>query len=875
MTLNEFINKLNSGARWDVGVSINRSNALPLDANSVFFSLEDAESYVAGTLEGRLANAYPGQLLAVVTEAATTIYYIDINAEGVMSLKEVGAKVEAANASIEIVDGKITIGGFAAADSLTLPQKQSDGTVKWVPISAIVEGDGNTVTEVKAADKTIDVQSTQTTDEDGKVTNIKYDVKVNVSKEEGNTVEVKEDGIFVAAPKAYDDTQVKADIKAVSDLVGTTSVESQIDAKIEELDLGNTYAEKEHTHKKEDITDFDHTHEIEDVNGLQDALDAKSEEGHTHTKDEITDFTHTHAAADITDLDTTIKGYDYATKTEAQGYADAKDEAIEAAKKAGDDAQAYAEGVADRVTDVEAAIEVLNGDATVEGSVTKTVKDAINAFATEITENDTIDTFKELVDYVGEHGGEAAEMASAISTLEEKVGEKSVKVQIEEAISAENLGQYATDTDLSNAIDAALKEAKKYADDNDSVYDDSGLRGRIEALEEVDHEHANKNVLDGITEQNITDWNDAVSKEHEHENKDVLDGITSAKVEAWDTAVSKEHEHTFTDEEVEEVISEVASLGSLAKANSVSELSSDGGYPVHARLIEGDSSDARGYLEISDESGSNNKTYLGADGTIIVKHKATSGEDEDRDLINGTIATTGDVNAVSNALNEYIESNNEEVAKKANQSDLDELAGIKSVSAELNIDDNGLLSLVSVSQDKVAGLVGALDGKVDKISSEYKGKQVAWTLLSPENQDKLAALVIGENGVEISGKVNADNVEGLGTWLTTNRDSVGGLISSAKESKLDGIEAGAQVNKIEGIKFNGVLLEIGEDKTVDIVHNIAIATTESLGVVKASTAENEIAVANDGTMSVNSLNVNKLVQTEGEELIIDCGAAAK
>lgn len=49
---------------------------------------------------------------------------------------------------------------------------------------------------------------------------------------------------------------------------------------------------------------------------------------------------HEHVVADITDFDTEVKKYNYATKTEAQGYADAKDEAIAAAKKAGDDAQA-------------------------------------------------------------------------------------------------------------------------------------------------------------------------------------------------------------------------------------------------------------------------------------------------------------------------------------------------------------------------------------------------------------------------------------------------------------------------------------------------------------------------------------------------------
>lgn len=80
MTLTEFFENLQGGARWDVGVSINRSNSLPLDANSVFASYADAENYAKGTpAEGTLANAYPGQILAVVTAEATTVYYIDAN----------------------------------------------------------------------------------------------------------------------------------------------------------------------------------------------------------------------------------------------------------------------------------------------------------------------------------------------------------------------------------------------------------------------------------------------------------------------------------------------------------------------------------------------------------------------------------------------------------------------------------------------------------------------------------------------------------------------------------------------------------------------------------------------------------------------------
>ena len=176
------------------------------------------------------------------------------------------------------------------------------------------------------------------------------------------------------------------------------------------------------------------------------------------------------------------------------------------------------------------------------------------------------------------------------------------------------------------------------------------------------------------------------------------------------------------------------------------------------------------------------------------------------------------------------------------------------------IDESRNLTLLDIAMSKVTGLSDALGGKVDKIEG--------YSLLSPTDKTKLDALVIGEGGVEISGKVNAANVEGLGDWITTNRDSVAGLFDTTNASKLNGIETGAQVNDLEVVKIAGTALPIS-DKAVDI----PIATAEALGVVMSSAAENKVSVGADGTMEVNSVNVNKLTQTEGEALILNGGSS--
>lgn len=193
MTIREkFFADKAAGALWDVAVSIKRGNPLPLDSNSVFQSYADLETYAAGVL------AYPGQVVAVVNESSTAIYFLDQN----LNIQPVGA---ADGQSIDFnADGKLEVKGFKSAASFTLPQKQADGSIKWVAISEIVEGDGNTVTTIGAADTSVNVELTTDTE-----ASKEYSVKANISAEGGNQVELKADGLFVPA---YDDSTLVGEI---------------------------------------------------------------------------------------------------------------------------------------------------------------------------------------------------------------------------------------------------------------------------------------------------------------------------------------------------------------------------------------------------------------------------------------------------------------------------------------------------------------------------------------------------------------------------------------------------------------------------------------------------------------------------------------
>lgn len=78
------------------------------------------------------------------------------------------------------------------------------------------------------------------------------------------------------------------------------------------------------------------------------------------------------------------------------------------------------------------ALVVLNG--TGEGSVIKTVNDAINGFATKISDDGTVNTFKELVDYAASHSAEIVELVGEVKAVKEKNVEQDNRIEALEVL---------------------------------------------------------------------------------------------------------------------------------------------------------------------------------------------------------------------------------------------------------------------------------------------------------------------------------------------------------------------------------------------------------------------------------------------------------
>ena len=124
--------------------------------------------------------------------------------------------------------------------------------------------------------------------------------------------------------------------------------------------------------------------------------------------------------------------------------------------------QTAVNAIEERVAANEDAIEVLNGNADVDGSVDHKIAVAVAA----LMENpdDTLNSIQELVNWVNDHAEDALELsnnvtanANAIAALAALVGEEAVAVQIAnaiaEALNLNGAAKYALATDLAAAIE--------------------------------------------------------------------------------------------------------------------------------------------------------------------------------------------------------------------------------------------------------------------------------------------------------------------------------------------------------------------------------------------------------------------------------------
>ncbi|MBO5424039.1 MAG: hypothetical protein J6A25_00830 [Lachnospiraceae bacterium] len=153
--------------RMGLGNAITRDNGIPLDLSSLHATYNDAVVYAATN-----AIAYVDQVIA----AEGVVYIITTESQGKVTIGNykdsiTGKIVESEAKEYDVYLKPVgTIPGFDEAANGTLPQIQIDEegkrTLTWVPIDAIVDGDGNTKTVVAAGSPNVHVTTTQNEETD-------------------------------------------------------------------------------------------------------------------------------------------------------------------------------------------------------------------------------------------------------------------------------------------------------------------------------------------------------------------------------------------------------------------------------------------------------------------------------------------------------------------------------------------------------------------------------------------------------------------------------------------------------------------------------------------------------------------------------------
>lgn len=210
-------------------------------------------------------------------------------------------------------------------------------------------------------------------------------------------------------------------------------------------------------------------------------------------------------------------------------------------------------GLVKQVAENKAAIDTLNGDKNVSGSVAYQIAQIVAGA------DESFDTLKEIAEWITTHKTDAATMNAQINTNKDDIA--SLKTLV---------GSTAVATQIANAIDTALKDGgtDKYAlaadltslsnevSDIKSKLGETSVAEQIEAALKVDgaekyalashtHEIANVTGLQEILNKKASSddvealqstVNGLNAKAHEHANKTVLDAINEEKVAAWDSA---------------------------------------------------------------------------------------------------------------------------------------------------------------------------------------------------------------------------------------------------------------------------------------------------------------------------------------------------